>query len=46
MVLWGPLGDVVAIDWLLIGTGTVIFVLGFMFLFNKILLNAGAPKKQ
>ena len=41
MVLWGPLGDVVAIDWLLIGTGAVIFFMGFVFLLDKTLLKAG-----
>ena len=43
MVLWGPLGDIVAIDWLLIGTGTFIFLMGFMFVLNKTLLIAGVP---
>lgn len=46
MVLWGPLGDVVAIDWLLIGTGAVLFLLGFVFAFDKTLLKAGAPPEQ
>jgi DHA3 family macrolide efflux protein-like MFS transporter len=44
MVLWGPLGDVIAIDWLLIGTGVFLFALGFVFLTDKILIQAGAPK--
>jgi DHA3 family macrolide efflux protein-like MFS transporter len=43
MVLWGPLGDLVAIDWLLIGTGGFIFLMGFMFVFDKTLLKAGMP---
>lgn len=43
MVLWGPLADVVAIDWLLIGTGAVVFLMGFIFMFDKVLLKAGMP---
>jgi DHA3 family macrolide efflux protein-like MFS transporter len=46
MVLWGPLGDVIAIDWLLIGTGVFLFALGFVFLADKVLLQAGAPKEK
>jgi DHA3 family macrolide efflux protein-like MFS transporter len=41
MILWGPLSDAVAIDWLLIGTGAVIFLMGFVFMFDKVLLKAG-----
>jgi len=46
MVLWGPLGDVVAIDWLLVGTGAVIFLMGFVFVFDKTLLKAGMPRQS
>jgi len=46
MVLWGPLSDVVAIDWLLVGTGVSIFLMGFVFVFDKTLLKAGAPARQ
>ena len=46
MVLWGPLGDVVDIGWLLIGTGAFIFFMGFVFMFDKTLLKAGAPKQN
>jgi DHA3 family macrolide efflux protein-like MFS transporter len=41
MLLWGPLGDIVAIDWLLIGTGAFIMLMGIQFVFNKTLLKAG-----
>jgi len=41
MVLWGPLSDVVAIDWLLVGTGVMIFLLSYIFVFDKTLLKAG-----
>lgn len=46
MVLWGPLSDKVAIDWLLIGTGFVIFLMGLVFTFDKTLLKAGMPAQQ
>jgi DHA3 family macrolide efflux protein-like MFS transporter len=42
MILWGPLSDVVAIDWLLIGTGAFVFLMGFVFAFDKTLLKAGS----
>jgi len=46
MVLWGPLSDVVAIAWLLIGTGAVLFLMGFMFMFDRVLLASGAAKTE
>ena len=44
MVLWGPLGDVVDIGWLLVVSGVFLFLMGFTFVFDKTLLAAGAPK--
>jgi DHA3 family macrolide efflux protein-like MFS transporter len=41
MLLFGPLADVVSIDWLLIGTGIVIFLLTFPYLMSKSLREAG-----
>ena len=43
MVLWGPLSDIVAIDWLLVGTGALLFLMSYIFLFDKTLLKAGEP---
>lgn len=43
MVLWGPLGEVVPIRWILIGSGTVIFFLGFLFVMDQTLREAGTP---
>ena len=43
MVLWGPLSDVVAIDWLLVVTGAMIFLSGYVFVLDKTLLRAGEP---
>ena len=45
MVVWGPLGDLVAIDSLLIGTGVVMFLMGFVFVFDKTLLAAGMTER-
>jgi DHA3 family macrolide efflux protein-like MFS transporter len=42
MVLWGPLGDIADIGWLLIGSGAALFLMGFVFLLDKTLINAGA----
>jgi DHA3 family macrolide efflux protein-like MFS transporter len=42
MILWGPLGDIVEIEWLLLGTGGVIVLLGIVVFFDKTLLKAGA----
>ena len=42
MVLWGPLSDIVAIDWILVGTGPVVFLMSYVFMFDKTLLKAGA----
>jgi DHA3 family macrolide efflux protein-like MFS transporter len=46
MVIWGPLGDVINIDWMMIGTGIGLFMIGFVFLFDKTLLEAGESKPQ
>ncbi|MDR2569871.1 MAG: MFS transporter [Oscillospiraceae bacterium] len=41
MLLWGPLGDVISVDWLLLGSGLFIMFMGIQFFFNKTLLKAG-----
>ena len=41
MVLWGPLGDEVDISLLLIGTGVIMLLMGFVFVLDKVLLQAG-----
>lgn len=45
MLFWGPLGDAVPIDWLLIGTGIAIVAMGFVFILDKTLLKAGLPRQ-
>lgn len=44
MLVFGPLGDVIKIEWLLIGTGIVIFAGGFLLLRSKKLIEIGAAK--
>lgn len=46
MLLFGPLADVIAIEWLLIATGIAMFVLSVLFLSNKPLLEAGQMKQK
>ena len=43
MLIFGPLADIVAIEWLLIGTGVLLFLLGFFLLGSKVLMEAGKP---
>lgn len=43
MVIFGPLADLIDIEWLLIGTGLLIVVLALFFISNKRLVEAGEP---
>lgn len=43
MLIFGPLADVVKIEWLLIGTGLFMLVLTVFFARNKRLVEAGLP---
>jgi DHA3 family macrolide efflux protein-like MFS transporter len=43
MLLFGPLADSIAIDWLLIGGGIVIVFLCIPLMVSKILREAGKP---
>lgn len=43
MLLFGPLADIIDIEWLLIGTGFLLFIQGFFLLGNKVLIEAGKP---
>jgi DHA3 family macrolide efflux protein-like MFS transporter len=37
MLLFGPLGDVISIDWLLVGSGAVVMLLAIPFLTDKVM---------
>ncbi len=43
MLVFGPLADIVRIEWLLVGTGILLFILSFFLIFNKALVEAGNP---
>ena len=46
MLLFGPLSDFIKIEWLLIGTGSLLFIQGFFLLGNKVLIEAGKPTSK
>ena len=41
MLLFGPLADIIKIEWLLLATGLLLFIQGFLLLGNKVLIEAG-----
>ncbi|SEM50497.1 MFS transporter, DHA3 family, macrolide efflux protein [Mesobacillus persicus] len=43
MLIFGPIADIIQIEWLLIGTGVMIIVLAIFMGRNKILIEAGKP---
>lgn len=46
MIFFGPVADIVTIEWLLIGSGLLIFVVGLLMFGNKSLIEAGRPTVQ
>ncbi len=43
MLVFGPIADIVKIEWLLIGTGLLLFIQGFFLVGSKVLMEAGKP---
>ncbi len=43
MLVFGPLSDIIRIEWLLRGTGILLFIQGFFMLGSKVLVKAGEP---
>lgn len=43
MLIFGPLADVVKVEWLLVGTGMLILILSLFLGGNKVLLETGKP---
>ncbi|WP_409273383.1 MFS transporter [Neobacillus sp. SCS-31] len=43
MLIFGPIADIIKIEWLLIGTGVFIIVLAILLGRNKVLIKAGKP---
>lgn len=46
MLIFGPLADAIAIEWLLIGTGIAMVVLSILFVSNRPLLEVGQMKPK
>ncbi len=46
MLVFGPLADLIRIEWLLVGTGLLMFIQGFFLLGSKVLIEAGKPVIQ
>ncbi|MBE6068763.1 MAG: MFS transporter [Clostridium lundense] len=46
MLVFGPLADAVAIEWMLIGTGVLLVIQGFFLMKNKELIEAGMPMSK
>ena len=43
MLIFGPLADIIAIEWLLIGTGVLTILLSVMLGRDQVLIEAGKP---
>lgn len=46
MLVFGPIADVIEIEWLLIGTGVLLVIQSLIMLGNKVLIKAGSPLPQ
>lgn len=44
MLIFGPVADVIAIEWLLVGTGAFIILLAVILGRDQVLLEAGKPE--
>jgi len=43
MLVFGSISDIIEIEWLLMGTGLLLFIQGFFLLGSKVLIEAGKP---
>ncbi|KAB7672607.1 MFS transporter [Bacillus sp. B1-b2] len=46
MLIFGPIADLIKIEWLLIGTGVFMVILTFFLRGNKVLMEAGEPVQE
>jgi DHA3 family macrolide efflux protein-like MFS transporter len=46
MLIFGPIADIIKIEWLLIGTGFLLFIQSFFLISSKDLVEAGMPKDK
>lgn len=44
MLIFGPIADLIKIEWLLVGTGIFIIILAIFLVQNKVLIEAGKPE--
>jgi MFS transporter, DHA3 family, macrolide efflux protein len=45
-LIFGPVADLIPIEWLLMGTGLLMFVEGFFLVGTKVLVQAGQPARS
>jgi DHA3 family macrolide efflux protein-like MFS transporter len=43
MLIFGPIADAVRIEWLLIGTGLAMSIMGLLMLGDRVMIEAGRP---
>ncbi|WP_449241007.1 MFS transporter [Desulfoscipio gibsoniae] len=46
MLVFGPVADSIKIEWLLVGTGALLFIQGFFLLGSRTMLEAGQPVEK
>jgi DHA3 family macrolide efflux protein-like MFS transporter len=46
ILVFGPLADIIAIEWMLIGTGVFMSVMAVILTNNKVLVEAGKPVSE
>ncbi len=46
MLIFGPLADSIAIEWLLLGTGALLILQGVVMFTNKVMIQEGKPVEQ
>ncbi len=46
MLIFGPISDMIKIEWLLMGTGLLLFIQGFFLARNTVLIEAGKPNSK
>lgn len=46
MLVFGPMSDFIKIEWMLMGTGILLFIQSFFLLRDKVLIEAGKPMQE
>jgi DHA3 family macrolide efflux protein-like MFS transporter len=42
MVVWGPLSDIISLNWIMVGTGALVALIGITVFFDKTMQEAGS----